>query len=73
MANPFITINCKYEDPILGLSRPFLITNESNPKIIYELLIKNFETAKDDFYMDIDNYFLIFSYKSVEVRVTFTK
>ena len=34
LVNPFITINCKYKDPVLTLSTPFLITNNSNPKLI---------------------------------------
>jgi hypothetical protein len=69
MANPFITINCNYEDPILVLSRPFLITNESNPKIIYDLLIKQFEKANEDFNIDTESqYFLIINYRSVNLN-----
>lgn len=68
MANPFITINCKYDDPIIALSRPFLITNESNPKIIYDHLITQFEKANNDFNMDMGyEYFMMFSYKSVDL------
>jgi hypothetical protein len=68
MANPFISMNCKYNDPIIGLTRPFLITNESNTKLIHDHLFSQFEKANDDFNMDIESeYFLIISYKSVDL------
>jgi hypothetical protein len=68
IANPFISINCIYEDPTIGLSRAFLITNESNPKIIYDYLFSKFQKANDDFNMDMESqYFLIFSYKSIDL------
>ena len=68
MTNPFISVSCKYEDPIITLSRPFLITNESNPKLIYDHLFSQFEKANNDFNMDIESeYFLYFSYKAVDI------
>jgi hypothetical protein len=68
MASPFISVNCKYEDPILVLSRPFLITNESNPKIIYDYLFKQFEKGSNDFNMDMESeYYLMFNYKSIDL------
>jgi hypothetical protein len=68
MANPFISINCKYYDPIITLTRPFLITNESNPKLIHDHLFSQFEKANNEFNMDIESqYFLIINYKSVDL------
>jgi hypothetical protein len=68
MVNPFITINCKYEDPILNLSRPFLITNNSNPKLIHDYLFTQYEKAYNDFEMNMEQYYhLIFNYKSIEL------
>ena len=68
MLNPFITINCKYQDPVLNLSRPFLITNNSNSKFIHDYLFTQYETAWNDFEMNMEqSYYLIFYYKSVEL------
>jgi hypothetical protein len=69
MINPFISINSNYQDPILGLSRPFLITNESNSKLIHDFLFTQFEKGINDFGMELDpTFYLIFNYHSVNLE-----
>jgi hypothetical protein len=45
MINPFISINCRINDPYINLSRQFLITNKSNHKIVHDYLFNQFEKA----------------------------
>lgn len=60
-----ISINRRYNDPYLTLSRQFLTTNESNPILISDYILEQFEKAKEDFEFHNDNYFLILKYKPV--------
>lgn len=67
LTNPIISINCKYEDPFLTLSRQFLITNQSNPVLIYNYLLNQFKIVNIDFDISDDYYFLIFNYRKIEL------
>jgi hypothetical protein len=67
IVNPIISINCKHNDPYLTLSRQFLITNKSNPNLIYNYLMDQLEIASNDFQFHDDYYFLIFKYKKVQL------
>jgi hypothetical protein len=65
---PFISINCKLNDPYVNLSRQFLVTKKSNYNLIHNFLVTQLETFKSDFNIDdLDNYYLIFKYKKVEL------
>ena len=55
IVSPFISINCKTNDPYVNLSRQFLITNESNYNLIYDYLFNQSETFFNDFEIDEDN------------------
>lgn len=35
LINPFVSVTCTLNNPILTLSRQFLVTNKSSPNIIY--------------------------------------
>jgi hypothetical protein len=65
--NPFISVNCKLNDPYLNLSRQFLVTSKSNYNLINDFLLDQLETARNDFNFEDNYYFLIFKYKSVEL------
>jgi hypothetical protein len=69
LINPLISVNCKQNEPYLTLSRQFLLTNNSNPILVYEYLIKQFKIAQDDFEFNFEfddgYYFLLFKYKKV--------
>jgi hypothetical protein len=70
MINPFISVNCKLNDPYLNLSRQFLVTKNSNYNLIHDFLFNRIETFLDDFGIEEineNNYFLIFKYKKVEL------
>jgi hypothetical protein len=67
LINPFISINCRHNDPYLTMSRQFLITNNSNIMLINNYLINQLAIAKEDFDYHDDYYFLIFKYKTVEL------
>jgi len=70
LVNPLISINSKYSDPYLTLSRQFLVSNQSNPYLISTYLNNQFDKAEKDFGFDIDNnyYYLIFKYKKVVIN-----
>lgn len=65
LINPLISINCKYNDPYLTLSRQFLVTNQSKPKLITNFIINMFNKAKKEFNFDVDNFYLLLKYKKV--------
>jgi len=65
LIQPLISVNCRYNDPYLTLSRQFLVSNNSNPKLIKDYLMGQLEIAKIDFGFDESNLFLIFKYKLV--------
>src|ERR1700730_3493966 len=67
LVNPLISINCKYNDPYLTLSRQFLISSESKPALIHKYLSNKLNQAEEEFGFNIDNYFLLFKYKSVKL------
>nr|YP_009504232.1 hypothetical protein [Lactifluus hygrophoroides]AWX52957.1 hypothetical protein [Lactifluus hygrophoroides] len=64
---PFISVNCRINNPQLILSRKFLITNKSNPVLIYNYLTQQFNIARDEFYIIESHYFLILNYKRVQI------
>jgi hypothetical protein len=67
--NPFISISGKSQDPVVCLSRPFLITNNSNSKIIHEYLLNQSLTFFKQFDANIKSeYFLMFNYKETELK-----
>ena len=47
------------------LSRQFLVTNNSNPRLIANYLYNQMDIAKSDFLIETDRYFLVFKYKIV--------
>jgi hypothetical protein len=70
MITPYLSVNCKINDPYINLSRQFLVTNNSNYNLIYEFMLTQFETFLNDFNIDVINdnyYFLIFKHKRVEL------
>lgn len=70
LVNPVISINCRYDEPYLTLSRQFLISKKSNHALIQRYLSNKFNQALDDFEFDFDedNFFLVFKYKSVKLE-----
>ena len=67
--NPFISVSSKYQDPVVCLSRPFLITNNSNSKIIHEYLHQQFITFYKQFDANMGSeYFLMFNHKETELK-----
>jgi hypothetical protein len=67
LVNPLISIKCRYNDPYLTLSRQFLVSNESKPALIHRYLSNKLNQAEEDFEFDLDNFYLIFKYKSVKL------
>jgi hypothetical protein len=65
LINPIISINCKQNEPYLTLSKQFLITNRSDPILIYNFLLNQFDIINHDFDILEEYYFLIFNYKKV--------
>jgi hypothetical protein len=68
LVNPLISINCRYNEPYLTLSRQFLVSNDSNSALIKTYLTNKINQAEEDFEFDLDNFFLIFKYKSVKLK-----
>jgi hypothetical protein len=65
LINPIISVNAHSSDPYLTLSRQFLLTDNSNPNLIYNYLSDQEEIANSDFVFEEGPYFLIFKYKKV--------
>jgi hypothetical protein len=65
LINPIISINCRYSDPYLSLSRPFLISNNSNSMLITNYLCEQLEKSVIDYNFPEKDNFLIFKYKTV--------
>jgi hypothetical protein len=67
LIDPFISKNCRHSDPYLSLSRQFLITKDSNPKLIWDYLFYQLDAAGNSFEFNHEelNYYLIFKYKPV--------
>jgi len=68
LVNPLISIKCRYDAPFLTLSRQFLVSNESKPALIHQFIGSKFNQAANDFEFDVDNFFLVFKYKSVKLE-----
>jgi hypothetical protein len=64
---PFISINCRYDEPYLNLSQPFFVTNQSNYNLIYDYLYEQLEKALIDFEMDDSYWFLFFKFTPVDL------
>lgn len=52
MITPFISVNCRLNDPYLNLSRQFLISNNSNSNLIHDFLYSQLETFKNNFQLN---------------------
>jgi hypothetical protein len=70
LIDPVISMNYKITDPYITLSMQFLVTNNSNPILIYEYLISQFGKARNDFNFHDDYYFLL-KYKLIEHIISF--
>jgi hypothetical protein len=67
--NPFISTTLNYNDPIVGLSRGFLVSNCSNPELIYEFIHKQYEKAINNFRMEKEiKCFIMLNYKKVTLE-----
>lgn len=68
LINPRIFIRSTYIDLYLCLSRQFLVSNKSNPLLIFNYLNIQLEKAKFEFGIEFNNGFnLIFKYKKVSI------
>jgi hypothetical protein len=65
LINPIISINCRYSDPYLSLSRPFLVSNKSNSNIIYNYLNEQLDRAVIEYNFPEKDVFLIFKYNII--------
>jgi hypothetical protein len=67
---PFISINCRLNDPFLTLSRQFLISNQSNYVTIINYLNSQLQIALRDFGIDLNHseFYLILKYKKVQFQ-----
>ena len=70
--NPSLSITCNSQHPIVCLSRPFLITNNSNSKLIHDYL----HNQSLIFYKQFDAYiasekicYLLFNYKKTVIKI----
>jgi hypothetical protein len=74
LINPLISVSCIPESPYLNLSEPFLVTNKSNPYLIYNFLNQQLEIALEDFGCEDINEghnFLIIKYEMVTLNNKF--
>lgn len=64
---PFISVNCKLNDPFITLSKQFLISNQSNYVTIIDYLNSQLTIALSDFGIDAENldFYLILKFKVV--------
>jgi hypothetical protein len=62
---PLISINRRYNDPYLTLSRQFLISNKSDPNLISDYILEQIDKTENDFEFKLDKFFLILKYKPV--------
>jgi hypothetical protein len=63
---PFITTTRNPKDPYLRLSDQFIVTNQSNPKLISDYLDDKYTNC--DFYVETTPAYLYFKYKKVFVN-----
>lgn len=49
LIHPFVSINCFIDEPMLNLSRQFLVSYLSNPKLIHDYLFAKIDQAADEF------------------------
>ena len=69
VVNPFISTSCKYNDPIIGLSRGFLVSNCSNSELICQFILKQYEKAINEFQMNKEiECFLVLNYKNFQPK-----
>jgi hypothetical protein len=65
---PFISVTSKIDDPYIILSKQILMTKYSNPDIIQNYLIEKYENSIEQFNInELDHFYLIFKYKSIEI------
>lgn len=68
---PFISNSGKLDDPLLILSRQFLVTDASNIITIRDYIWKQYTKAIDDFNIDeLDNYRCYFKFRKIELTRT---
>jgi hypothetical protein len=74
LIHPFISTNCRIDDPMLCLSRQFLVSNYSDPQLIQDYLYNKIDDAGKNFGFDHDelDYYLIFKFKRVYLTDCFT-
>lgn len=66
---PFISKNCKVNEPHIILSRQILVTNSSNELLISNFINEEIEKAIELYNMvEFDNYYSILKYKSVDIN-----
>ena len=70
--NPIISITCRKAHPYVNLSEQFLITNKSNPILIYNFLEDQFQLLQTQFDFYDDFYFLFLKYKLCKLNFKIT-
>jgi hypothetical protein len=65
---PFVSIDCRVNDPFLTLSPQILITKNSDPLLLFNYLDDKINFAIDQFNIDrLENFYTVLKYKSVEI------
>jgi hypothetical protein len=65
---PFISVTSKIDDPYIILSKQILMSKYSDPNIIQNYLIDKYENSIEQFNInELDHFYLIFKYKSIEI------
>ena len=64
-ANLMISLNAKREDPHIVLSKTILLSKYSNHVTVHDFIYNRYEIAQNQFYFDIDSYYLIIKYKKL--------
>lgn len=66
---PLISKNDKIDEPFITLSQSILITNKSNPLLIYNYLYNKIDDSVNLFNMqNLNSYYIILKYKEVEIN-----
>jgi hypothetical protein len=63
--NLMISLEGKREDPYIVLSKTILLSKYSNAITINDYILSRYEIAQNQFYFDLDSYYIIFKYKKV--------
>lgn len=66
---PFISKNCRINEPYIILSRQILITNKSNDLLLSGFINEKIEKAIELYNMvDFDGYYSVLKYKTVDIN-----